>query len=105
MKLKEAKEIESKIEEIVEKIAPEANQKEMFGGLVFELKNKRLFCGVFIRKNYVSIEFDRGSELKDEQKYLEGVGKKRRHLILTSLGEIAEKKVCEFIQESYRITE
>ena len=34
----------------------------------------RMFCGLFLRKNHVSVEFDLGYLLKDIEKYLEGSG-------------------------------
>ena len=60
-------------------IAPSAKEETKYGGLVFA-SNKRLFCGIFIRKNHISVEFDRGAEMKDPNNFLEGSGKNRRHL-------------------------
>lgn len=88
-------------------IAPDAKEKIMYGGLVYELdytKPKRLFCGIFVRKDYVTIEFDRGTELKDDKKLLEGSGKNRRHLTLHNFVEVKSKQVKNFIKQSFQLS-
>jgi hypothetical protein len=60
-------------------IAPNSEEKVMYGGIIFAIPN-RMFCGLFLRKNHVSVEFDLGYLLKDPQKHLEGSGQYRRHL-------------------------
>ena len=98
--------IVSEIRNIISDVAPDAKEKTMYGGRVYELdfiKPKRLFCGIFVRKDYITIEFDRGTELKDDKKFLEGTGKNRRHLTIHSLSEIKSKKVENFIKQSYKL--
>ncbi len=56
---KDKGEILVSLRELVLKIAPDAKEEIKYGGLVF-LSDKRLFCGIFIRKNHISFEFDRG---------------------------------------------
>jgi len=107
MEIKESQKIVEKIQEIILEISPDANEKSMYGGFVYELdflKPKRLFCGIFVRKDYVTIEFDRGTELKDTADILEGSGKNRRHLTIRSLSEIQSKKVKHFFKQSYALT-
>lgn len=105
MDAQEAQKIVSTIQDMVSSIAPDAKERSMYGGLVYELdylKPKRLFCGVFVRKGYVTIEFDRGTELKDKEGLLEGTGMNRRHLTVHDFSEIKSKKVKEYIKQSYQ---
>ena len=55
----------------------------MYGGLVYTRsasQSKSLFCGIFARKDYVTIERDGGPNLLDPKGILEGEGKTRRHV-------------------------
>jgi len=48
----------------------------MYGGLVYELLNdssKELFCGIFISKNHVTVDFARGAEFQDPENLHEGL--------------------------------
>ena len=56
------------------KISPDAQEKIMYGGLVFNV-NEQLICGIFIRKKHISLEFSLGMMMSDPDKYLEGNGK------------------------------
>ncbi len=97
----------STLRSLILELAPKASEKRMYGGWVYELSAttpKRLFCGVFVRNDYVTIEFDRGCELEDKQELLEGSGKFRRHLKLHQLSEIKTKQVEDFIEQSYELT-
>jgi hypothetical protein len=102
----EAKEIVDIIRELIVDVAPDSKEKTMYGGQVFELDSsghKRLFCGVFVRANHITVEFDRGYELDDKSKLLEGKGKDRRHLKICSKPEIASKNLKGFIAQAYRL--
>jgi len=63
---------------IVFKIIPKAQERKMYGGIIFSLVND--FGGVFVYKNHVTFELGYGAELKDPEKILQGKGKYRRHL-------------------------
>jgi hypothetical protein len=107
MDIPEAMEIVASIQNIAKMVALDATEKQMYGGLVYELadsKPKRLFCGIFITKEHVTVEFDRGVELQDKDHLLEGSGKLRRHLTISVHSEIGSKRVRQFIEESYRLT-
>lgn len=67
------------LRKLVLEIAPSAKEEIKYGVLVF-VSDKRLFCGVIIRKNHISVEFDRGYGMQDPNIFLEGSGKNRRHL-------------------------
>ena len=87
------------LRKLVLEIAPSAKEEIKYGGLVFA-SDKRLFCGIFIRKNHISVEFDRGSEMQDPNNFLEGSGKNRRHLKIFQQEDIKNKKVEYYIKQS-----
>ena len=80
-------------------ITPSAKEEIKYGGLVFA-SDKRLFCGIFVRKNHISVEFDRGAEMQDPNNFLEGSGKNRRHLKIFQQEDIKNKKVEYYIKQS-----
>jgi len=82
-------------------IAPKSEEKMMYGGIVFI--SDRMFCGIFLRKKYVTVEFDRGYEMNNTQKHLEGRGKYRRHLKIYTKEDIKKKKAKDYILESYNL--
>ena len=90
------------LRKLVLKITPNATEEIKYGGLVF-VKDKRLFCGVFIRKNHISVEFDRGAEMQDPDSFLEGSGKNRRHLKIFQQGDIKNKKVEYYVKQSFKL--
>jgi len=83
-------------------IAPDLEEKIMYGGIIFVIPN-RMFCGLFLRKNHVSVEFDLGYLLKDTEKHLEGSGQYRRHLKIFNKKDIKIKKTENFILQSFKI--
>jgi len=85
---------------IVLKVFPSAQEEIKYGGLVFVI-NRRLFCGIFIRKKHLSVEFDHGAGIPDPNKFLEGDGKLRRHLKIFNNQDIKNKKVEYFIKQSF----
>ena len=54
-------------------------------------KGNRAFVGLIPYKNYVSVIFDRGSEIADELGVLEGKGKLMRHIKIRNFEEIEQK--------------
>jgi len=83
-------------------IAPDCEEKVMYGGIIFTIPD-RMFCGLFLRKKHISVEFDLGYLLIDTEKHLEGSGKYRRHLKIFNKDDIKIKKTKEFIAQSYKI--
>lgn len=69
-----------------------------YGGILFSAKSA--FGGVFAYKQHVSLEFSLGANFSDPHKVLEGSGKFRRHIKLTSIDEIAAKHVAEYITQA-----
>ena len=89
------------LRELVLMIAPNAEEEIKYGGLVF-LSEKRLFCGIFIRKNHISVEFDRGAEMQDTVNLLEGSGT-RRHLKIFQREDIKNKETEYYIRQSFTL--
>lgn len=87
-----------KIREIVFKNYKKTEERMMYGGIMFSLKDD--FSGIFARKNHVSFEFINGFKMKDPDKLLEGTGKLRRHLKIKSLSDIKDKKVDFFVKQA-----
>jgi len=90
------------VRKMVLEIAPDSKEKIMYGGIIYFLPG-RMFCGLFLRKNHISVEFDLGYLLKNKDKYLEGAGKFRRHLKIHNEEEVKIKKVKKFIKESFNL--
>ena len=99
---KDKGEILVSLRELLLRIAPNAKEEIKYGGLVF-LSDKRLFCGIFIRKNHISVEFDRGAEMQDPDNFLEGSGTNRRHLKILQKEDIKNKKAEYYIRQSFTL--
>jgi len=91
-------EIVVEVRALVLAIAPEAEERVMYGGIVFEAPV--LFCGVFAYRLHVSVEFSRGCDLADPYGVLEGKGV-RRHVTLRELSEVESLHVREFVSSAY----
>lgn len=94
--------IVSSLRKIVLKIAPKCEEKLMYGGIVFFISD-RIFCGIFQRKTYVTVEFDRGNEMNNKLNHLQGNGKYRRHLKIYKKEDIEKKKAKDYILESFNL--
>jgi hypothetical protein len=68
-------------------------------------KGDRAFVGIMPYQNYVSIIFDRGSDMTDELGVLEVSGKQMRHIKIRTMEEIAKKNVADYIRNSYFVSE
>lgn len=90
------------LRKMIQAIAPDSQEKVMYGGIIF-YKPERMFCGLFLRKNHISIEFDLGYLLKDKNEYLEGTGRYRRHLKIHNKEEVKMKMVEKFVKESFNL--
>lgn len=99
-----AEQLTKEIDTIVEEVCPNAGRRPMYGGIVFESEAgnpKTMVCGHFVYKNHVSLEFANGYELRDPENVLEGKGKYRRHIKLTSLSALHEKSVRSMIEQAF----
>ncbi len=86
-----------KLRSIVFDNDPKVDERMMYGGIIFSLKDD--FGGVFVYKNHVSFEFGYGYKLSDPEKLLEGGGKYRRHLKIRSMDDNEMKKFDFFIKQ------
>lgn len=99
----EKMEIVISLRELALAIVPEAKEEIKYGGLVF-FTSHRLFCGIFTRKNHISLEFDRGAEIENSDNFLEGGGKYRRHLKLFKKEDIKNKKAGYYIRQCFKLS-
>ena len=88
-------EIVQAVRALVTKTYKSASEEVKYGGILFSSGVQ--FCGVFAYKEHVSVEFGSGARIKDEIGLLEGAGKGRRHLKLTSVAEIKSKQLAAYL--------
>ncbi|MBK9493798.1 MAG: DUF1801 domain-containing protein [Xanthomonadales bacterium] len=74
---------------------PDVAEAVKYGGILFSVGVP--FAGVFAYKAHVSVEFGRGADIVDPFGWLEGQGKGRRHITLTTLGDIACKQLAAYL--------
>ena len=91
-------EIVFSLRKLVLEVATDAKEEIKYGGLVFII-NDGLFCGIFVRKKHISVEFVKGAEMQDTDNLLEGGGKYRRHLKIFKYADIENKKVEYYVKE------
>ncbi|TVQ23071.1 MAG: DUF1801 domain-containing protein [Leptolyngbya sp. DLM2.Bin15] len=73
-----------------------------YGGLLFSAEKP--FCGVFSYTKHVSLEFSAGALLPDNFNVLEGKGKMRRHIKLSSIHDISAKYVREYLLLALKVS-
>ena len=71
------------------------SEEVKYGGFLFSAGKP--FCGVFSYTKHVSLEFVAGASLPDTFSVLEGEGKLRRHIKLSSAQDITDKHVREYL--------
>ncbi|WP_238593871.1 DUF1801 domain-containing protein [Endozoicomonas atrinae] len=92
-------EIALKIRDIYFNHGPDIIEDIKYDGLVF-LKGKQLIGGLFFYQSHASIEFSEGANLSDPDSTLEGKGKLRRHIKITSCGDIQTRNVSSYVKEA-----
>jgi hypothetical protein len=90
----------SKLRELASNLS-NVSREDMKWNALCLFKGERAFVGIMAYKEYVSVIFDRGSELSDPNKILEGKGKQMRHIKIYQERDIKDKNVADFIKESY----
>lgn len=83
------------LRELILGLASSVSEEVKYGGLLFSAGKP--FCGVYAYVRHVSLEFGAGASLADKYKVLEGEGKFRRHIKLSSAQDIAAKHVREYL--------
>lgn len=81
-------------------LPPTVAEEIKYGGILFSAGQP--FCGLFSYARHVSLEFGAGASLPDEYRVLEGAGKLRRHIKMSSTPDIAEKHVAEYLALALR---
>jgi len=76
---------------------PDIRERMQYGGILFSLNED--VAGIFAYTHHVSLEFGHGANFNDPNNILEGKGKYRRHLKVTSLDEIVKKQAIFYIQQ------
>jgi hypothetical protein len=88
----------------VQRHAPSAGHRPMYGGLVFERQlgvPKTCVCGIYGYSEHLSLEFTQGAALDDPMGVLEGAGKHRRHIKLRSMGDILAKDAEGYVARAF----
>jgi hypothetical protein len=88
-------EIVEAVRAAVKKSIPGTTEEVKYGGILFSSGVQ--FCGVFAYTAHVSVEFGSGAKIKDDFGHLEGSGKGRRHLKFTSLADIKNKMLAQYV--------
>lgn len=88
-------EIVQAVRAVVKKTFPDLVEEVKYGGILFASGTS--FGGVFSYTSHVSVEFGHGARIRDEWGFLEGSGKGRRHLKLTSKEDIRSRKLALYL--------
>lgn len=86
----------SQLRALIQKTVPTATDEVKYGGFLFSADGMP-FCGVFAYSAHVSLEFGHGAAMSDPHKVLQGSGKLRRHIKLTSIEDIAVQHVAPYV--------
>lgn len=83
------------LREIILGLDSSISEEVKYGGFLYSAEEA--FCGVFSYAKHVSLEFGAGASLPDKFNVLEGEGKLRRHIKLSSAQDIQGKHVREYL--------
>jgi len=84
-----------RVRELVKEVISPISEEVKYGGILFS--SEVSFCGVFAYKKHVSVEFGHGAKIVDTLGHLEGKGKGRRHLKLSSVNDIETKHLADYL--------
>ena len=94
-----ANSVRTKIQQLEDTVVEEVK----YGGILFAAPEP--FCGIFVYKQHVTVEFGRGAEMADLHGLLEGKGKGRRHLKLHTLEDIENKHLTDYLRLAQKAAE
>ena len=80
---------------LVKKTFKPMSEEVKYGGILFS--SGVHFGGVFAYKEHVSVEFGHGAKIIDTDGFLEGAGKGRRHIKLSTVNDISGKKLAKYL--------
>ncbi|PKM04520.1 MAG: hypothetical protein CVV16_04840 [Gammaproteobacteria bacterium HGW-Gammaproteobacteria-6] len=81
---------------LIKTTIPAATEEVKYGGILFT--SGVPFCGIFAYKHHVSVEFSHGARITDAAGHLEGSGKGRRHIKLSTAADVEGKQLALYIQ-------
>lgn len=87
------------LRQIIFDVFPKSEERMMYGGILFSNASE-FYAGLFVRKNHISLEFSKGFLMNDPDNHLEGGGKYRRHLKISTHTEIHNKKALYYIKQA-----
>ncbi len=90
------------VRQLVLRLGKEVTEEVKYGGILFS--GSQAFCGVFAYAKHISLEFGDGASLPDAYGFLEGKGKQRRHIKLTTLDDLNTRQVAHYVQLAYAAT-
>lgn len=93
---KEHFQLVSRLRELIQKTVPGSIEEVKYGGFLFSADCVP-FCGVFAYTAHVSLEFGHGAAMPDPHQVLQGSGKLRRHIKLSSVDDIATRHVAHYL--------
>lgn len=79
------------------------DEEVKYGGILFAAPIP--FCGIFVYKQHISVEFSEGAKIIDPHGLLEGQGKGRRHLKLHTLDDIENKHLTDYLRLAQKAAE
>jgi hypothetical protein len=91
------KEISKELRRIVMAFSSELKEEIKWGVPTYSLKKN--ICSIMAHKNHVNFQLMQGAHLKDALE-LEGTGKDMRHMKFSSLGEIKEEKIKNYLKQA-----
>lgn len=89
------------LREIILGLESSVSEEVKYGGFLFSADKP--FCGVFSYTKHVSLEFGAGASLPDKFNVLEGQGKLRRHIKLSSADDISGKHVRDYLVLAHEV--
>ncbi len=96
-------EIASSVRMRILELTGTVSEEVKYGGILFAAPEP--FCGIFVYKQHVSVEFGHGSRMVDPHGLLEGKGKGRRHIKLYTLEDIENKHLADYLQLAQKAVE
>lgn len=94
-------EIASSVRTKILQMADRVDEEVKYGGILFAAPVP--FCGIFVYKQHVSVEFSHGAEIVDPHGLLEGKG--RRHVKLHTLEDIENKHLTDYLRLAQKAAE
>ena len=94
-------EIVSRVRQIVLGTAPDAKESIKWAQPVYESNGPFAYIKAF--KSAVNFGFWRGVDIEDPEGLLQGSGDKMRHVKLTSMADIDEKALADFVSQALEL--